>query len=793
MLKYGRPEPTGKRRSSAVGFSRSCGVLCFLLWCTLPPSEQQGSVGQGYTGYNGFWIYDEEEPTVHGGIGTADVVPLLVDRISPCRYDGRICTRSRFVLSNPGEFVHNSGRSYCTKRTTVDTCNTRMRDRGLAQRLDALRPEPLELYPEVDGHTTTTFVSGTNFHGELGLGVRISVHRPTIQTYFKLGDGLFEQVLGAGRGFKNISLVNLGFGHGFAIDEQGVFYAWGTNSFGQLGVQNLEHADGHRYLALWPQPLPFFRPLRVPMCEGGISNLKFCNGEGDRTTCFPRTSSACKLGTNQVARRRNAFGASKQPSEAAHSAAVTDFFPDGCFNYKQFLDEDTSLDGFDDCGDGGRLYTWGYNVKGQLGLGSTTTYEQLPMLVGVPDDLTDRWYSVALGGQHSVASTIKGKVYTWGLNDMGQLGFDINYMAARCTGPVATGVCCDGFCTVPQLLVGACTNANNCLDGVKIVHVGAGLSFTALLDVEGHVYLFGSNAFGQLCQGRRVPAFGSPPIANFEDLTYPARAKLPPDVRVADIVVGYYHVLAVTTGGLLFAWGRNDRGQLGRGHIEHDSCHLEVRTELPAPLDMQCGTARINGSQPLARLRLCNIVPGNITTAAAGELHSGAITRANYTWRDPKRGVPPRKDELFKYPGNRLDFPKPISYEPSKMYLDCHGPYNDQCKEQGLLHRWPNRLAHVYMFGDNRFGQLGISESQGYYDTPQLLTSFLTYDWGGLAAGSRQTFWLSRANTCSGDCNGHGICNHDTGRCTCEEVGLSLQGVMCGFCDLGFVCMRCVS
>ena len=167
--------------------------------------------------------------------------------MSPCKFDGRICTTSKAVLSNPGEFVHNTGRTYCTERVTVPSCDARMRARGFGQLLDELRPKPYELYPQVDGHTTSTFVSGVNFNGELGLGLRRAVHEPTIQTYFKIGDGLFAQEMGSGRGFKNVSIINFGFSHGFALDTQGVLYAWGSNSFGQLGIRNRANRDGHRF------------------------------------------------------------------------------------------------------------------------------------------------------------------------------------------------------------------------------------------------------------------------------------------------------------------------------------------------------------------------------------------------------------------------------------------------------------------------------------------------------------------------------------------------------------------
>jgi hypothetical protein len=176
-----------------------------------------------------------------------------------------------------------------------------------------------------------------------------------------------------------------------------------------------------------------------------------------------------------------------------------------------------------------------------------------------------------------------------------------------------------------------------------------------------------------------VGTLGARPLANFNDYRsllqegkYPGKAALPPDVRIADVVAGWYHVLAVTTEGFLFAWGRNDRGQLGREHTEHDSCHLELRTDLAYTLDVRCKRARVNGSSALPRLNLC-------TSASAGELHSAVLTRANWTWRNPVRGkeAPYEMEAPLKYRGNPRDFPPAESYEPSKMWLDCDGDYNE--------------------------------------------------------------------------------------------------------------------
>ena len=117
-----------------------------------------------------------------------------------------------------------------------------------------------------------------------------------------------------------------------------------------------------------------------------------------------------------MSRRRNAFGTSKQPGRAAHSAAITDLYklgadggPEACFNYRDFLDESATLDGTAGCEGGGKLYTWGYNIKGQLGHGSTAVYVQQPVAVLNPKG--HAWYHVALGGHRSAVLPLCIYVY----------------------------------------------------------------------------------------------------------------------------------------------------------------------------------------------------------------------------------------------------------------------------------------------------------------------------------------------------------------------------------------------
>lgn len=66
----------------------------------------------------------------------------------------------------------------------------------------------------------------------------------------------------------------------------------------------------------------------------------------------------------------------------------------------------------------GRVYAWGPNTKGQLGLGTAAVEEQTPALVpGVTDVV-----SIATVNGAAVAVTRTGRVWTWGSNEQGGLG-----------------------------------------------------------------------------------------------------------------------------------------------------------------------------------------------------------------------------------------------------------------------------------------------------------------------------------------------------------------------------------
>jgi len=71
----------------------------------------------------------------------------------------------------------------------------------------------------------------------------------------------------------------------------------------------------------------------------------------------------------------------------------------------------------------GRLFTWGYNLNGELGDG-TTSNRYTPTNITRQFDLFpgETIIDVSLGFNHSSALTSEGRLFTWGNNETGRLG-----------------------------------------------------------------------------------------------------------------------------------------------------------------------------------------------------------------------------------------------------------------------------------------------------------------------------------------------------------------------------------
>jgi alpha-tubulin suppressor-like RCC1 family protein len=202
--------------------------------------------------------------------------------------------------------------------------------------------------------------------------------------------------------------------------------------------------------------------------------------------------------------------------------------------------------GYHTCGltSAGAAYCWGWNVRGELGDGSTTGPEfcntsRYPCS-STPVAVSGGWTFTALatGADHTCALTSAGAVYCWGLNDDAQLGVGTATGPETCHDPNTRDVSCSTF---PLAVTG----------GLDFQEIATGGAHTCGLSNTGAAYCWGDDLDGELGNGSTTNS--SVPIAVAGGLTFDALA------------AGGYHTCGLTSAGVAYCWGWNQFGQLGIG------------------------------------------------------------------------------------------------------------------------------------------------------------------------------------------------------------------------------------
>ncbi|XP_037533816.1 RCC1 and BTB domain-containing protein 2 [Nematolebias whitei] len=247
----------------------------------------------------------------------------------------------------------------------------------------------------------------------------------------------------------NIVQVACGYAHTLALTDEGFVYAWGANSYGQLGTGNKSN-----------QALP-----------------TLINTDKERmvevAACHTSHTSAAKTQSGQILMWGQCRGQAVSSPHLTHFSSTDDVF--ACFATPAVTWHLLSVDGDDymtvaqslkkefdspEISDlkflvdgkciyvhkallkisfcipalcplapsGGRsqavctinmIYGWGYNCNGQLGLGNNGN-QQTPCRIAALQGVNI--VQVACGYAHTLALTDEGFVYAWGANSYGQLG-----------------------------------------------------------------------------------------------------------------------------------------------------------------------------------------------------------------------------------------------------------------------------------------------------------------------------------------------------------------------------------
>lgn len=358
---------------------------------------------------------------------------------------------------------------------------------------------------------------------------------------------------------KLITSLSCGHAHILVVTDTGEIFSWGCNKTGQLG-------HGHTQS-------PVLAPRRLEMLSR-VSTMRVAAG-GAHSLAVSRNGAVWAWGYN----KHGQLGLGQQ--EKGHEDSKTS--PCSVSAFKETWIQQIA------CGfahtlfatDGGALFACGQNDQGQLGLG-TTDDSHVPQQVNLRD--THKIQFIACGYGHSACCTDAGDVFTWGAGAQGQLGHGDTSnelhprRVAALHGKHIVSVQCGFFHTV------ALTDLSNVYSWghgtqnqlghgepmdvplprlmqtllyKRITSLSCGRWHTAATCESGEVYTWGGGGDRGALLGRGM-GVGSLPTPKVLGGSLAGK-------QIATTGCGELFTAALTTTGMLFTWGSNAEGQLGRG------------------------------------------------------------------------------------------------------------------------------------------------------------------------------------------------------------------------------------
>ncbi|XP_051871021.1 X-linked retinitis pigmentosa GTPase regulator-like isoform X2 [Pristis pectinata] len=272
----------------------------------------------------------------------------------------------------------------------------------------------------------------------------------------------------------------------------------------------------------------------------------------------------------------------------------------------------------------GKLYVFGSNNWGQLGLGTKNTMNKPTCVKALK---SERVKLAACGRNHTLVWTEQGNIYAAGDNSEGQLGLGDNEER-----------------TVFQ-------RVEFFTDKQKIKQLAAGSNISAALTEDGNLFMWGDNSEGQI------------------GLDSESNVSLPHQVDVGKpiswVSCGYYHSALVTGDGQLYTFGESDNGKLGlpldqpinyripqpvnyiSGKVIQVSCgggHTIVLTEEDVYAFGFGQFGQLGHGTFIFESSLPKVVEGlkkkNVQFISCGENHTAVVTGNNllYTFGDGRHG-----------------------------------------------------------------------------------------------------------------------------------------------------------
>jgi alpha-tubulin suppressor-like RCC1 family protein len=309
----------------------------------------------------------------------------------------------------------------------------------------------------------------------------------------------------------DITAISAGRFHSMALKSDGTVYAWGRNNSGQLGDGTITERS---------------TPVQVKGVggEGNLTNITAISAGGDHSIAIKNDGTVYAWGSNSTNQLGNGAGGSGVISETPIQVPGVG----GEGNLTNIIDISGLLGSSVALKADGTVYEWGSTVSTQR-----TTPTQV-LGVGGSGYLTNISVLAPASGNHRVALKSDGTVYAWGSNSYGQLG---NNSTSSSLHPVQVlGVGGSGYL-------------------INITAISAGGEHSMALKNDGTVYSWGRNNYNQL--GDNTTTTRTSPV---QVLGVGGSGYL---TNITAVSAGSQHSMALKNDGTVYAWGRNNSGQLG--------------------------------------------------------------------------------------------------------------------------------------------------------------------------------------------------------------------------------------
>jgi len=171
------------------------------------------------------------------------------------------------------------------------------------------------------------------------------------------------------------------------------------------------------------------------------------------------------------------------------------------------------------------VWTFGNNDFGQLGLGDYNN-------INKPTQISEiKAKQIACGEYHSIIIDTDSKAMSFGKNEDGQLGLGDNGEDTERNKPTQ-------------------------IPNIKAKQIACGENHSMIIDMNGNVWSFGSNHYGQLGLGNN---------GQDADRNKPTQIQIPSGIKAAQIVCGRNHSMIIDANDDVWSFGDNGIGQLGLG------------------------------------------------------------------------------------------------------------------------------------------------------------------------------------------------------------------------------------